>query len=82
MHKTPAEGVLFPPRPASACPFWGRRWRRLLDTVVPVDRTRALAVDADAAEAKDNVVVLLVGSIGIIGIVLMLTLDVLVLQAF
>jgi hypothetical protein len=66
----------------AACPFWGRRWRRLLDTVVPVDRKTALVVDADAAEAKDNVVVLLVGSIGIIGIALMLTLDVLVLQAF
>jgi len=38
--------------------------------------------DADDAVAKDNVVVLLVGSIGIIGIVLMLMLDVLVLQAF
>ena len=48
----------------------------------PVDRTRALVVDADAAEARDNVVVLLVGSIGIIGIALMLTLDVLVLLAF
>jgi hypothetical protein len=45
-----------------------------------VDRTRARA--ADAAEAKDNIVVLLVGSLGIIGIALMLTLDVLVLQAF
>jgi hypothetical protein len=68
--------------PAAACPFRGRRWRRLPDTVVPVDRTRALVVDADAAEARDNVVVLLVGSIGIIGIALMLTLDVLVLLAF
>jgi len=47
-----------------------------------VDRTRALVADTDAAEAKDNVVVLLVGSLGIIGIALMLTLDVLVLQAF
>ena len=47
-----------------------------------MDRTRARAVDADAVEAKDNVVVLLVGSLGIIGIALMLTLDVLVLQAF
>jgi hypothetical protein len=47
-----------------------------------VDRTRALAADADDAEAKDNVVVLLVGSIGLLGIALMLTLDVLVLQAF
>jgi hypothetical protein len=47
-----------------------------------VDRTRAVVVDADAAEAKDNVGVLLVGSLGIIGIALMLTLDVLVFQAF
>jgi hypothetical protein len=47
-----------------------------------MDRARAQAVDADAVEAKDNVVVLLVGSLGIIGIALMLTLDVLVLQAF
>jgi hypothetical protein len=47
-----------------------------------MDRTRARAADADAVEAKDNVVVLLVGSLGIIGIALMLTLDVLVLQAF
>ena len=47
-----------------------------------MDRTKALVVDAEAAEAKDNVVVLLVGSLGIIGIALMLTLDVLVLQAF
>jgi hypothetical protein len=47
-----------------------------------MDRTSARAVDADAVEAKDNVVVLLVGSLGIIGIALMLTLDVLVLQAF
>jgi hypothetical protein len=47
-----------------------------------VDRTRALGADADAPQAKDNVGVLLVGSLGIIGIALMLTLDVLVLQAF
>jgi len=38
-------------------------------------------VDAAAAEAKDNVVVLLVGSVGILGIALMLALDVLMFQA-
>ncbi len=54
----------------------------LPDTVVVVDRTRALVVDADAAQARDNVVVLLVGGIGIIGIGLMLVLDLLVFQAF
>ena len=40
-----------------------------------------MIVDAAAAEAKDNVVVLLVGSVGILGIALMLALDVLMFQA-
>jgi hypothetical protein len=44
-----------------------------------VDRTRAFAVDA--AQAKDQGVVWLVGGIGIVGIALMLAIDLLLFQA-
>jgi hypothetical protein len=39
-------------------------------------------VDLNAPEGRDNVVVLLVGSIGIVGLAVMLAIDVLVFSAF
>lgn len=63
----------------SNAPFGGRGGGEWTDTVVRVDRTRALAVDA--AQAKDQGVVWLVGGIGIVGIALMLAIDLLLFQA-
>ena len=44
--------------------------------------TRTLAVDVATRDDTDNVVVLLVGGIGIIGLAVMLAIDVLVFSAF
>jgi hypothetical protein len=48
---------------------------------VPVTRTRALAIDADARHARDNVAALMTWAIGIVGICLMLAIDMLMFQA-
>lgn len=80
----------------SGYPVRGRPGRQLPDTVVAVTRpnprrapehgstraTRTLVVDLNAPEGRDNVVVLLVGSIGIVGLAVMLAIDVLVFSAF
>ena len=48
---------------------------------MPVTRTRALAIDADARQARDNVAALMTWAIGIVGICLMLAIDMLMFQA-
>jgi hypothetical protein len=66
-------------------PIRGRLERSRPDTVVDVAHTnppRTVAVDLNAPEGRDNVVVLLVGSIGIAGLLVMLAIDVLVFSAF
>jgi hypothetical protein len=63
------------------CPIRGRPPRLERDTVVPVTRTRALAIDADARHARDNVAALMTWAIGITGICLMLAIDMLMFQA-
>ena len=63
------------------CPFRGRPRRLERDTVVPVTRTRALAIDADARQARDNVAALMTWAIGIAGICVMRAIDMLMFQA-
>lgn len=48
---------------------------------MPVARTRALAIHADAGRARDNVSALMVWAIGIVGICVMLAIDMLMFQA-
>lgn len=79
------------------CPFRGTPPPRRRDSVVGVLRTnprntpargystratRALVVDLSAPEGRDNLVVLLVGGIGIAGLAVMLAIDLLVFSAF
>jgi hypothetical protein len=69
------------PRPRSDAPFGGGHggWSGIPSC--PVTRTRALAIDADARQARDNVAALMTWAIGIVGICLMLAIDMLMFQA-
>lgn len=57
-----------------------RAARRTSEFACPARAGHALVVDVDPAQGRDNVVALLVGGIGLVGIGVMLAIDVVVFR--